>query len=102
MRYFEREECDIWTDNNVIISQNKKTWKMGKYLKIKKKMWNVVVSKPEHHNLRRKTAIKTKIEFSRKKEHSSIADTMLKVDQIKRKMEAKFNKPFFIWKSKRP
>ena len=30
------------------------------------------------------------------KEHSLIADTKLQVDQIKRKMEAKFNKPFFI------
>ena len=73
---------------------------MGKYLKIKKKkMWNLLVSKPEHHNLRRKTAIKTKFEFSRnkrKKEHSLIADTKLQVDQIERKMEAKFNKPFFI------
>ena len=59
-------------------------------------MGNLVVSKPEHHNLRRKTAIKTKIEFSRKKEHSLIADTQLQVDQIKRKMEADFNKPFFI------
>ena len=51
---------------------------------------------PEHHKLRRKTTIKTKFEFSRKKEHSLIADTKLQVDQSKRKMEAKFNKPFFI------
>ena len=58
---------------------------MGKYLKIKNKLWNLVVSKPEHHNLSRKTAIKTKFEFSRKKEHSLIADTKLKVDQIKRR-----------------
>ena len=69
---------------------------MGKYLKIKKKMWNLVVSKPEHHNLRRNTAIKTKFEISRKKEHSLIADTKLQVDQIKRKMEANFNEPYFI------
>ena len=68
---------------------------MVKYLKIKKN-WNQVVSKPEHHNLKRKTAIKTTFEFSREKEHSLIADTKLQVDQIKRKMEAKFNKPFFI------
>ena len=59
-------------------------------------MWNLVVSKPEHHNLRRKTAIQTKFELSRKKEHSLIADTKLNVDQIKGKMEAKFTKPFFI------
>ena len=59
-------------------------------------MWNLVVSKPEHHNLRRKTAIKTKFEFSRKKEHALIAGTKLQVEQIKRKIEAKFNKPFFL------
>ena len=50
----------------------------------------------EHRNLRQKPAIKTNFEFSRKKEHSLIADTKLQADQIKRKMEAKFNKPFFI------
>ena len=54
------------------------------------------MSKPEHHNLRRKTAIKTKTEFSRNKEHFLIADTKLQIDQSKRKMEAKFNKPFFF------
>ena len=59
-------------------------------------MWKLVVSKPEHRNLWRKTAIKTEFEFSRNKEHSLVADTKLQVDQIKRKMEAKFNKPFFI------
>ena len=69
---------------------------MGKYLKIKKKMWNLVVSKPEQHNLRRKTTIKTIFEFSRKKEHSLIADTKLQVDQLKRKLEASFKKPLFI------
>ena len=46
-------------------------------------MRNLVVSKPEHHNLRRKTLIRTKFEFSRKKEHSLIADT-------------KLNKPLFF------
>ena len=29
-------------------------------------------------------------------DHSLIADTKLQIDQIKRKIEAKFNKPFFI------
>ena len=70
--------------------------KNGQIPKNWKKKWNLVVSKPEHHNLRRKTAIQTKFEFSRKKEHTLIADTKLQVDQIKRKMEANFNKPFFI------
>ena len=60
------------------------------------KLWNLVVSKPEHHNLRPKTAIQTKFEFSKKKECSLIADPKLQVDQSKRKLEAKFNKPFFI------
>ena len=50
---------------------------MGKYKKILKKLWNLVVSKPEHHNLRPKIAIKTKFEFSRKKDNSLIADTKL-------------------------
>ena len=57
-------------------------------------MWNLVVSKPEHHNLWPKTAIKTECELSRKKKDSLNADTKLQVDKIKRKMEAKFNKPF--------
>ena len=60
---------------------------MGKYLKIKK-MGNLVVSKPENHNLRCKTAIKIEIEFIRKRKLSFIADTKLQVNQIKRKMEA--------------
>ena len=58
---------------------------MSKYLKIKKKSWNLIGSKPEHHNLRRKTTIKTKFEFSRKKEHSLIADTKLQNDQVREK-----------------
>ena len=58
-------------------------------------MWNLVVSKPKIHSLRNKMAIEIKIEFSRKKKHSFIADTQHQVDQIKRKMKAKFNKPFF-------
>ena len=52
-------------------------WRMGKYLKIKIKIWNLVVSKPEQHNLRTKTTIETNIDFSRKKEQSLIADTKL-------------------------
>ena len=50
-----------------------------------KKVWNLVVSKPEYHNLRRNTAIETKFGFSRLKEHYLIADTKLQVDQIKEK-----------------
>ena len=70
---------------------------MGKYIKkFKKKLWNLVAWKTEHHNIRRKTTINTKFEFIRKKEHFLIAGTKLQSDQIKRKMEAKFNKPFFF------
>ena len=69
---------------------------MDKYLKIFKNLWNLVVSKPEHYNLRRSTAIKTKFEFSREKDHFLIADTKLQVDQNKRKMEAISISHFFI------
>ena len=34
----------------------KETGKMAQYLKLKKKMWNLVVSKPENKKLTRKTA----------------------------------------------
>ena len=52
---------------------------MGKYLKIKKVL-NLVVSKPEHYNLKRKIAIETNFECSRKKEHSLITDSKIQVD----------------------
>ena len=67
---------------------------MGKYLKIKK-LCNIV-SKPENENLRRKTAIKIEFDFDGKKKQSFIADNKLQVDQIKRNIEAKFNKSLFI------
>ena len=54
-------------------------------------MWILVVSKPENHTLRRKTAVMIEFDFNRNKKHSLIADNKLQVDQIKRKMEAKFN-----------
>ena len=59
-------------------------------------MWNLVLSKPENHNLRRKTLIKIKFDFNRTKKHSFIADNKLQVDQIKRKIEEKFSKSLFI------
>ena len=58
---------------------------MGKYLKIKK---NVKSSSIQ--------AIKVDFDFSREKKQFFIADSKLKVDQIKRKTEAKFNIPIFI------
>ena len=48
-------------------------------------MWNLVVLKPENHNLRRKTAIEDKFSISRKKNHSFFAYTKLQVDKIKKK-----------------
>ena len=62
-------------------------------------MWNLVISKPENHNLRHKTAINIEFEFNRKKKQSFIADNKLQVDQIKSKIEAKFKKSLFISKS---
>ena len=56
-------------------------WKMGKYLKIKK-LWNLVVSKPENPNFRCNTAIKNEFELSRKKKSSFMADTKQQVVQI--------------------
>ena len=63
--------------------------------KKEKKMLNIVISKQENHILWRKIAIKIRFQFSRKKKNFLIADTNLQVDEIKRKMEAKFNKPLF-------
>ena len=68
-------------------------WKTGKYLK---NNLNLVVSKQENHNLRRKTAVMIGFKFSTKRKHSFFADIDLQVDQSKWKMEAKFNKPLFI------
>ena len=52
--------------------------------------------KPVKHNLRRKTAIEIRFKNSRKKKHSFFADTKLQIDQIKEKLEAKFNITLFI------
>ena len=62
----------------------------------KKNLWNLVISKPENHNLRRKTAIKIEFDFNRRKNYSFIADNKLQVDQFKRKIKAKFTKSLFI------
>ena len=77
MHYFEREKRDTWTDNNVIIWQNYKTWKLGKYLEILKKIVKSSSIKARTPWFRRKTTINTKFEFSLKKELSLIADTKL-------------------------
>ena len=69
---------------------------MGKYRKFFKKMWNLVISKPENHNLRRKTAMKIAFDFNRKKKHSFIADNKQQFTKINRKIDAKFNKSLFI------
>ena len=80
---------------------------MGEYIKIKKNLWILVIPKPEHENLRRKTAIKAKFEFSRKNKQFLIADTKLQFDQSKRKVEANSISHFIFknqifWKSNWP
>ena len=64
---------------------------MGKNLKFR---INVKSSSSlvENHNLRRKTAMRIKFDLN-SVERRSTAGTKLRVDQIKRKMEAKFKKP---------
>ena len=59
-------------------------------------MWNLVISKPENHILRRKTTIKIEFDFNRKRKHSSISYNRQQVGQIKKKIGAKFNKSLFI------
>ena len=59
-------------------------------------MENLVVSKPEHHNLRHNTTIKTKFKFSRKKEHSLIADTKLQLTNIREKWRQSSKSHFFF------
>ena len=71
---------------------------MSGHLKIKK-ILNLVLSKPENHILRCKTAKHNEFEFSRKKKQSFIAEIKLQVDQIKSQMEANFNEPLFSYKS---
>ena len=73
--------------------ENVKNWQISKN---KKKIWNLVVSKPENKNFRLKNAIETKFPISRMKKHSFFADTKLQVDQMKKKKEEKFIKPLFI------
>ena len=69
---------------------------MGNNLKIKK-MWNLVVSNPENHNLWLKTAIEIEFQIGRENKHSFFADTELQVEKVKEK--AMFNRPFFVLKS---
>ena len=52
-------------------------------------MWNLVVSKPENHNLRCKTTMTIEFEFNKKKKRSLVHDTKLQVDQIRRKVKTK-------------
>ena len=50
-----------------------------------KEMYNLVLSKPENQNLRRKTSINFEFEFSRKNKHSLITDTKLQFDKVRKK-----------------
>ena len=71
---------------------------MGKKLKFKK-MWNLVLSKPENHELRHNTPIKIYFEFSRKKKYSFIADTKLQIDKV-RKNWRRSSISHFLFKNK--
>ena len=62
---------------------------MGKGLKIKIKLWNLVVSKPENDKLGRKTAKNLKFYFSRTKIHIFLAHTKPQVDQIRKENRGK-------------
>ena len=78
--------------DNVTNQENMKNEQITKNKRIR----NLLVSEPENHNLWHKTATKIEFEISRKEQHSFIADTKQKVDQMKRKMETNFNKPFLF------
>ena len=58
-----------------------------------KEFWNLVISKPEDHNLLRKTAIKIQRFFSKKRKHFSFANTKLQNHKIQEKV---FNKLSFV------
>ena len=62
---------------------------------IPKKRSYLAISKPENHNVMRKTAINIEFDFNKKNKFSFFAENKLQVDQIKRKVEAKSNKSFF-------
>ena len=71
------------------------TRKREKLARIKKKL-NILVSKPESINFWLETKIETKYYISTMKKLSLFADTKLRVDQIKKKIDANFIKPLFI------
>ena len=73
-----------------------KNWQISKN---KKKIWNLVVSKPENDNFRLKNAIETKFRISRIKKHSFFADTKLQVDQIKKKKWRKSSLSPYLFKN---
>ena len=69
------------------MKNEKNAWKLVKCLNIKKcEIWYYESQK--NHILKRKTAIKIKLFYSRRKKFSLFADTELQVDQIKRKIVA--------------
>ena len=54
--YFERQKSNMWTVSNKIMGLNEEKRENGPTPKNQKKVWNLVVSKTENRNLRRKTA----------------------------------------------
>ena len=52
--------------------------------------------KPKNQKIVKSSTIKARKQFKLKEEVSFFANTKVQVDQIKRKIVAKFNKPLFI------
>ena len=72
--------------------ENVKNWPISE----NKKIWILVVSKPENNKFSFNTAIETKFKISKMNKHSFFAETELQIDQIKKKKEEKFIKQLFI------
>ena len=85
----------MWIVNKVICDKAKNREKY----KNEKRLWNLIISKPENHNLTRKgtTKIECYLNWEKKKKKGSFfADIKLQVDRNKGKILAKFNKQLFI------
>ena len=75
----------------------KKAKKREKWANALKKLWNLVVSKPENYNLTHKTEKRLNFHSVEKRgKNSFFTNSNLQVDQIQRKIVANFNMPLFI------
>ena len=76
-------------------AETRKRPENGEMPKSKKKLSNLVLSRPEKGNLTLKTAMKIEFHFKGKKKQSFFADNKLQY-QFGRKLVAKSKKLFFI------